>query len=280
MAPEEKPPGDLRLLSRQIGVGIARLERRVKELKGFDISQANTSHNPGIRALSAAIEETLVSIFGLSTPAYIRYYAAVSLYRKQIKFRGVPTNFRMSYQEGIENSIALLEQAKDSLQEGLEFSEVSEEDRALRAFEGLELHPEIELASGDLYRDGHYVNAIEDAVKALNTLVRLRSGVDDLDGSTLMEHVFSPNNPILKFNDLTNRSDKDEQKGFMMLFSGAVAGLRNPRAHKIIEDDPERAVEFIAFVSLLAKLLDEAKKATLKNENFKRSLMLDIRAAN
>ena len=44
----------------------------------------------------------------------------------------------------------------------------------------------------------------------------------------------------------------------MMMFSGAVAGLRNPRAHSFIEDDPERALEFIAFVSLLAKLLDEA----------------------
>lgn len=45
-----------------------------------------------------------------------------------------------------------------------------------------------------------------------------------------------------------------------MLFAGAVAGLRNPRAHALIQDDPERALEFIAFVSLLAKLLDGARK--------------------
>jgi uncharacterized protein (TIGR02391 family) len=64
----------------------------------------------------------------------------------------------------------------------------------------------------------------------------------------------------LKFNDLADQSERDEQKGFMMLFNGAVAGIRNPRAHKLIKDDPERALEFIAFVSLLAKLLDGAKK--------------------
>jgi len=58
---------------------------------------------------------------------------------------------------------------------------------------------------------------------------------------------------------LTDQSDRDEQKGFMMLFSGAVAGLRNPRAHKFVNDDPERALEFIAFVSLLAKILDEGE---------------------
>jgi hypothetical protein len=54
--------------------------------------------------------------------------------------------------------------------------------RALKAFEGLELHPEIDRAAGQLYRDGHYANAIEDAVKALNTLVRLQTGVEQ-DGA-------------------------------------------------------------------------------------------------
>jgi uncharacterized protein (TIGR02391 family) len=75
-----------------------------------------------------------------------------------------------------------------------------------------------------------------------------------------MEQAFSPKSPILKFNGLADDSDRNEQKGFMMMFSGAVTGLRNPRAHKLIQDDPERALEFIAFVSLLAKLVDSAKR--------------------
>jgi uncharacterized protein (TIGR02391 family) len=94
-------------------------------------------------------------------------------------------------------------------------------------------------------------------VKTLNSLVRLRSGLE-IDGTALMEKAFSPNNPVLKFNALTSQSEKDEQKGFMQMFSGAVSGLRNPRAHGFVQDDPERALEFIAFVSLLAKLLEEA----------------------
>ena len=130
---------------------------------------------------------------------------------------------------------------------------------ALRAYRDLDLHPEISRAAGDLYLDGHYANAIEDFVKALNQLVRLRSG-EELDGAKLMERVFAPGGPILRFNDLADDWDRDEQKGFMMMFSGAVAGLRKPRAHKLIKDDPERALEFIAFVSLLAKLLEGARK--------------------
>jgi uncharacterized protein (TIGR02391 family) len=57
----------------------------------------------------------------------------------------------------------------------------------------------------------------------------LRSGLD-VDGAALMQKAFSPNGPVLKFNDLSNQSDRDEQLGFMNMFSGAVSGLRNPRA--------------------------------------------------
>jgi uncharacterized protein (TIGR02391 family) len=137
---------------------------------------------------------------------------------------------------------------------------IPESSTVLRAYQNLDLHPEIARAASQLYKNGHYANAIEDAVKAVNTLVRLRSGRDDLDGTTLMETVFSLKNPILRFNDLADESDRNEQKGFMQMFAGAVAGLRNPRAHRLIKDDAERALEFIAYVSLLAKLLDGATK--------------------
>ena len=96
--------------------------------------------------------------------------------------------------------------------------------------------------------------------KALNALVKLRSGRDDLDGATLMQQVFGGKAPTLRFNDLADESDRSEQQGFMHLFAGAMLGFRNPRAHKIIQDHPERALEYIAFISLLAKLLDEAER--------------------
>jgi Protein of unknown function (Hypoth_ymh) len=72
---------------------------------------------------------------------------------------------------------------------------------------------------------------------------------------TLTEYrcMFSPKAPVLRFNEMRDESDTNERPGFMMMFSGAVAGLRNPRAHSLIKDDPERALDFIAYVSLLAK---------------------------
>jgi uncharacterized protein (TIGR02391 family) len=118
----------------------------------------------------------------------------------------------------------------------------------------------IAAAANDLYKDRHYANAVEDAIKALESYVKDKSGVSDKTGTSLMQHVFSPENPILKFNLLQSQSEKDEQRGFMFLFTGAVTGIRNPRAHEIIKDDPERALEYVAFVSLLGKLVDESKR--------------------
>ena len=165
------------------------------------------------------------------------------------------------FRKFVETAELNLSSALKALNEKLEDAGATSGARAVRAFEGLDLHPEIARRVTQLYRDGHHPQAVEAACKALRDFVRFRSGINDLDGTALMEHVFSPKKPVLRFNDLASQSERDEQKGMMMLFSGAMTGLRNPRAHEFIEEDPERALEFIAFISLLAKLVDRAELA-------------------
>src|SRR5438093_1210108 len=125
--------------------------------------------------------------------------------------------------------------------------------RVRAAFEGLDLHPRIAAVCADLYRDGHYRNAVLDASVALVNFVKEKSRRHDLDGAPLMRTVFSRNNPILAFNDLSDQTDQDEQEGMMHLFEGAVLALRNPRAHTLLDDSPEMALEYIALLSMLAK---------------------------
>ncbi len=247
----------------QMEAAIPVIERRIADLEAFDPDTMNARSDARIGALSSKLDDFLVSTFGADSVEYDRYKWPVTRLdtARRSAVYGVPIEeVRQGLKRGKENSKAQLEAIKSGFFEKLGDAGRTSGGKALKAYEGLELHPDIEHAAGNLFRDGHYANAIEDAVKALNARVRLRSGVDDKDGSNLMEFVFNPKNPILKFNALADQSDADEQKGFMMMFSGAVAGLRNPRAHKIIEDDPEKALEFIAFVSLLAKLTDKAKK--------------------
>jgi uncharacterized protein (TIGR02391 family) len=245
-------------LSRDIEAAIERIDLRLAELNALDLSTISKRNDSRIDELEAAIADTLVSTFGDGTPEYKIYRQARDLdtarhnYAFEVPWHEIAEGFSV----GKERAIRLLSQARKSLAEKLGPAQ-DPNSRAIRAYGNLDLHPEIARAATSLFNDGHYANAVEASVKALNGFVRFRSGLD-FDGMTLMERAFNPSNPVLKFNALVDQSDKDEQKGFMMMFCGAVAGLRNPRAHSFINDEPERALEFIAYVSLLAKLLDNA----------------------
>jgi uncharacterized protein (TIGR02391 family) len=132
--------------------------------------------------------------------------------------------------------------------------------KAKNAFEQMELHQRIAAVCAELYRDGHYRQAVLDASIALVNYVKEKSRQHSLDGSSLMTTVFSANKPVLAFNELKDQTDKDEQEGLMHLFMGAVLALRNPRAHALFDDSPEMALDYIAFLSMLAKRLDSARR--------------------
>lgn len=262
-SPQIPTPQTANLSVQQMREAIPKIERRIEELKAFDVSSVKERSDPRISVLSNKLASLLASVFGVGTVEFNRYrYEVTSLDRASHNVYHPTPMYEVidGLKRGIASSTQQLEGILSEFKEELGDSGDTPTTKALRAYEGLDIHQAIERAAGQLYRDGHYANAVEDAVKALNALVRLNSSVDDKDGTNLMEFVFSPKSPILKFNDMQDPSDMDEQKGFMMMFSGAVAGLRNPRAHKIIKDEPALALEFIAFISLLAQLADRAKK--------------------
>lgn len=117
------------------------------------------------------------------------------------------------------------------------------------------LHPIVQKTAGALFMDGHYRSAILDSYIALVEAVQVKSGMLDLDNTTLMQTVFSAKNPIIK---ISNSSD--EQLGFMWLFSGAVMAIRNPKAHRLISQrDPQRTLEWLNFASVLFRVLDDSK---------------------
>ena len=115
------------------------------------------------------------------------------------------------------------------------------------------LHPDVQRLAGRLYRDGHYRQAILDTYIGIVEAVKKRSGRKDLDNTPLMQAVFSLRNPLLKVSE-----ESDEQQGFMWLYSGAVMAIRNPKAHRLIEQtDPQRTIEWLSFASVLLRVLDE-----------------------
>lgn len=245
----------------EMEVAIPKIARRLENLNDFKdmIETIKSREDPKIQKCNDKVNDTLSVIFGQSSMQYYQY--RVMLDTAVISMGGTPLHEVIEgLNVGIDRAIVTLETIKESFEEQIEDAEIDKSTKTLKAFEGLELHPEIERAAGRLFRDGHYHNAILDAMIALSDFVRLRSGIRDKDGDTLMGYVFSPNNPILKFNNLADQNEISEQRGFMQMFQGAVAALRNPRAHKLISDKPERTLEFIAYISMMANLVDEAKK--------------------
>jgi uncharacterized protein (TIGR02391 family) len=259
--PKIEQPKQAQLTTEQMTAAIPRLQRRIAQLQEVDVNSIQERWDASLNALEKKIDFTLVDIFGNDTVEYkqFRIYELDTAYRSVM---GGPSldEVREGYKRGIEHAISNLRTIIELFEEKIGDTGESPSGRALRAFGQLDIHPEIERAVSKLFRDGHYANAVEDACKVLDGLVKIRSGRSDLSGTELMQTVFSLKTPVLKFSELQTETEKSEQQGMMFLYAGAMLALRNPRAHEIIQDDPERALEYIAFLSLLAKCLDNAER--------------------
>ena len=75
-----------------------------------------------------------------------------------------------------------------------------------------------------------------------------------------MNHAFGCDNrtPVIQFNALQTEAERDEQKGFMLLFKGII-GLRNSKAHSNrLFADPYRGHDYLALASVLMRVLEIA----------------------
>jgi len=124
----------------------------------------------------------------------------------------------------------------------------------------VDLHPKIQEHCEGRYYSRQYSDAILTAYKVVLNEIKEVANIHDLDGKPLIEKAFSLSNPIIKLNDLATQSDKDEQLGFMMLFSGAAVGIRNPKAHDlVIQENGQKTLRYLTFASLLLERLDGRK---------------------
>lgn len=242
----------------EIDRGIAKLKRRVDELKALQQNNVNYA-DAAVDNVEHSIGDAVLEIFGPESPEYRRdghfminsgpFFMGQSEYESQAQFK-----------EKLPNAITRVEGLVAKLEEKRADLGVDPTTRARSAFQGMDLHMRIADVCSDLYRDGHYAEAVFSASKVLINYVKERSGRHDLDGAALMRTVFSKNDPILAFNTRADQTDLDEQEGMMHLFEGAVMAIRNPRGHSFLTDSPERALEYTALLSLLANRVGEAKR--------------------
>lgn len=131
------------------------------------------------------------------------------------------------------------------------------------------IHPLISRVCKKKFFDGHYADSVESAFKEINSrckkIYRNKVG-NEKDGSDLMNCIFSPNNPILQFEDIRTKSGSDVQKGYMQIFSGSILAIRNPKAHENQTLNKEEAFKRLMLASLLMDKIDEAEEYMKNNE--------------
>ncbi|HWG22465.1 MAG TPA: TIGR02391 family protein [Terracidiphilus sp.] len=122
------------------------------------------------------------------------------------------------------------------------------------------IHPAVATAARPRFDSGCYSDAVEWALKVVAEEVRRRTGLT-IDGADLMHKAFSPNRPYLVFKDTLPATQLSLQQGYMEVFAGAMTGIRNPKAHGMVQLDRRRCIHFLFLASLLADKVDEASDA-------------------
>jgi uncharacterized protein (TIGR02391 family) len=125
-------------------------------------------------------------------------------------------------------------------------------------FDERNIHPCLPSVVVRLFDDGYYAQATFEAFKYVDKEVSRLSGENE-SGSKLMGRVFSDDRPIIRLTPCMTTSEKDEQKGYMHLFTGSVMGIRNPRGHEhSVSDSPDQCLDHLALASVLLRRLEEA----------------------
>ena len=143
------------------------------------------------------------------------------------------------------------------------FTPQSEECYLDHPFDARNIHPRIDSACRRLFDDGHYPQATFEAYKALEEIIKERSGIKNLTVVKLCLKVFDEEKPILIINDGDKEYDKKSQEGYKKIFVGVFSAIRNKRGHKVgisIHEGIDDCLDNVTMASMLARLVDEAKK--------------------
>lgn len=135
-------------------------------------------------------------------------------------------------------------------------------------FDNYPLHERVRQITQKHFKNASYIQAVEQATRALNEYIQQKSGVFDKVETELvqstMKSIDRPKNLKIKFNDhLSEDSGKNEQAGLALICEGIFRAYRNPKGHKpedhsLLQLDAYEALDQIVQISYIMKRLDEA----------------------
>lgn len=134
-----------------------------------------------------------------------------------------------------------------------------EATQRLALYDALVTDGSLRQATRQLFKDGHFAQAVGEAYKVVNNTVKKKANTPDKDGTPMMMAVFDRAKPILRLNNGKTTTEGDEQEGYKFVFAGVMLGIRNPHAHEHdLRDDPSAALEMLVVANHLLRVLGRA----------------------
>lgn len=130
------------------------------------------------------------------------------------------------------------------------------------------LHPSVWEAARKLWDSGHRRHAVQAAATAMNERLQDKLGRHDLADDELLQEAFSasppePGKPRLRIpGDPGNPTVASRQRGVPQFGVGCFWVIRNPATHETAEWPPQEALERLAALSVLARLIDNCEVVT------------------
>lgn len=111
-----------------------------------------------------------------------------------------------------------------------------------------------------------YTEALRDASFLLKDILQAKSGEYDKDNTKLVEAVLLGQNPILKINNFSTRTERDMQSGVAFGIKGIFMHVRNPISHEKILYDKKDADAILLYIDYLVRQVDKSYGVTLIDE--------------
>jgi len=252
-------PRSAPLTLKQMQTAVSKLKERIAELKAIDVQSIEERGEERFEKLEETIDATLASIFGKGTEEYERYRVeSLDLGRVHMMYELSLYEIREGYQRGIQQAVANLRAVVELFGEKILAGADTVREQAMRALACQSLDPVIEEAVGTCFYDGRYAAAVERAAKALEKKIAMKPTGRDLSADTLVKQVAAIGRPGAKSSE--PEEEQRKQLAARLLFAGATLYPAVPSALQRFEKDPLKAVEYVTFISFLAKELDRMEE--------------------
>lgn len=108
------------------------------------------------------------------------------------------------------------------------------------------------------YERSDYTESVRDAVFHVCELLREKSGIEDKDGTKLVDAALMGNNPAIAVSKNETTTERDFQQGIGFSLKGIMQAIRNPLSHEKTEYLQEDAEAIILYINFLLNQVDHS----------------------